>query len=122
MSKKRSPRDVCSMTDGMTRFDGLFIAWLLTFGGPEFRLGLLRFLVGRPNRVARLGELLRDALHLGDDAIEGVAHAHVLTQGLEPPALTQALQRLVGVLVQQLGLLADERLDLVVADRDAELV
>src|SRR5579884_2908675 len=122
MSKKRSPRDVCSMTDGMTRFDGWFIPWLLTAGGPEFRLCLWLFLVGRPDRLARLREVLRDALHLGDDAVECVAQAHVLAQRLEAAALAQPLERLVGVLVEQLRLLAHERHDLVVGDGDTERV
>ena len=41
-------------------------------GGPEFRLGRLLFLFGRPDRIARLGELARDSLHLGDDEVEAL--------------------------------------------------
>src|SRR4051812_11726407 len=112
MSKKRSPRDVCSMTDGMTRFVGcVMCSGSLTSGGPKFRLGLLLFLVGRPDRVAHLRQLAWDALHLGDDAVERIPEAHVLAQRLEAAALAQARKRLVGVLVEQLRLFAHERLD-----------
>src|SRR3954467_10434598 len=114
MSKNRSPREVCSMTDGMIRFDGGFM-WLLTAGGPEFRVLLWLFLVGRPDRIACFCELLGDALHLCDDAVERIAQTHVLAQRLEAAALAQTLQRLVGVLVEQLRLFAHERFDVVVA-------
>src|SRR3954466_15451396 len=112
MSKNRSPREVCSMTDGMIRFDGTVISrGSLGTGGPEFRLGLLLFLFGRPDRLTRVRELTGNPLHLGDDAIERISQAHVLAQRLESPALAQPLERLVGVLVEQLRLLAHERLD-----------
>src|SRR6266496_6716036 len=97
MSKKRSPREVCSMTDGMTRFDGWVVMSLLTAGGPEFRLGRLLLLVGRPDRLARLGQLVRDALHLGRDPVEGVPQAHVLAERFEAAGLAQPSQRLVRV-------------------------
>jgi len=43
--------------------------WLLNFPGPEFRFGVGLFLVGRPDRIARLGKLLGDALDLRGDAV-----------------------------------------------------
>src|SRR3954471_5171080 len=94
----------------------------LTAGGPKFRLGLLLFLFGRPDRIAYLRQLARDALHLGDDTVERIAEPHVLAQRLEATALAQATERFVGVLVEQLRLLADERLDVVVRDDNRELV
>src|SRR5205823_12993502 len=110
MSKKRSPREVCSMTDGMTRFDGcVMCSSSLTAGGPEFRLGLLLFLVGRPNLLARVGELSRDSLDLGGDAVERLAQAQVLAQLLEATALAETLQHLVRVIAKHLRLLAHER-------------
>src|SRR6478735_5974522 len=110
MSKNRSPREVCSMTDGITRFDGFM--WLLNFPfltvrRPEFRLGRLLFLVGRPNLLARIGNLARDALHLGGDAVERFA---------EPD------EGFLDIVAGELCLLAHELLDLRVVDREAELV
>src|SRR5690348_14452200 len=113
MSKKRSPREVCSMTDGITRFEGcVMVSSSLATGGPEFRLGLLLFLVGCPNRLACFGELARDPLDLGGHAIERVPQPEVLAQRLEPPALAQAQQGVVGVVAERFRLLAHERLDL----------
>src|SRR5581483_1873511 len=101
MSKKRSPREVCSMTDGMTRFDGcVMVSSSLATGGPEFRLGRLLFLVGCPNRFAGIGKLARDSLHLVSDAIERIPQSEVLAQRLEPSALAQPLQCLVGVVTE----------------------
>src|SRR6478735_4718908 len=125
MSKNRSPREVCSITDGITRFDGFM--WLLNFPfltvrRPEFRLGCLLFLFGRPNLFARIRELTWDALHLRRNAVERVAETDVLPQLLEPARLAQAQERLVDVVARELGLLAYELLDLGVLDREAELV
>src|ERR1035437_8068778 len=121
MSKKRSPREVCSMTDGMIRFDGV-VMWLLTAGGPEFRVGRLLFFFRGPERVACRSELARDPLRLGRYAVERVPQANVVAQRLDPAALAEPEERLVGVVPDGLGLLADERLDLLVRHVDAELV
>src|SRR6476646_9372075 len=121
MSKNRSPRDVCSMTDGMMRFDGRSML-LLTAGGPEFRVGRLLFLFGSPERVARLGELARDPLDLRGDAVERFAEAKVVANRLEAARLAQALERRVGVVADDLGLLAHEGFDVVVGDLEAELL
>src|SRR5436309_13966736 len=94
----------------------------LAAGGPEFRLGLLLFLFGRPNLLARVGELARDALHLGGDAVERVAQADVLAQLLEAPALAQLLHRVLYVVAERIGLLAHERLDLLVGNLEIELL
>src|SRR5258708_23019858 len=107
MSKNLSPREVCSMTEGMMRFVGVFM-WLLTAGGPEFRVGRLLFLFGSPERIACRSQLLRDPLHLGRYSVEGVAQADVVPQRLDPAALAQALQRLVGVVPEPLRLFAPD--------------
>src|SRR5581483_11260103 len=123
MSKKRSPREVCSMTDGMTRFDGcVMVRGSLAAGGPKFRLGLLLFLVGSPNRLARIRELARDPLHLAGDAIERIAQPDVVAQGLEAAALAQAQERVVDVVARFAGLLAHQRLDVLVGDLQPELL
>src|SRR6266540_1881347 len=123
MSKNRSPREVCSMTDGMIRFDGcVMCCGSLTAGGPEFRLGRLLFLVGRPESLAHLGELLRNALYLGGDSVESVTEAQIVAKRLEAAALTKAEQRLVDVVANDRRLLAYERLDLVVGDLDPKPV
>src|SRR5438067_1900529 len=96
MSKNRSPREVCSMTDGMMRFDGRSML-LLTAGGPEFRVGRLLFLFGSPERFARLGELARNPRDLRGDAVERVAQAQVLTERLEAAGLAEPLDRRIGV-------------------------
>src|SRR5713101_2628658 len=121
MSKNLSPREVCSMTDGMIKLEGAAM-WLLTAGGPEFRVGRLLFLFRRPERVARSGELPRDPLHLGRYPVEGVPQTHIVAQRLDPAALAQAQKRLVGVVAESVGLLAHERLDLLVRHVDAKLV
>src|SRR2546423_11854180 len=98
MSKNRSPREVCSMTDGMMRFDGRFML-LLAAGGPEFRVGRLLFLFGSPKSFARLGELARDSLDLRGDAVERIAQPQIVAQRLEAAVLAEALDRRGGVLV-----------------------
>src|SRR5437899_7365196 len=110
MSNERSPREVCSITIGIS---GLKSS-LLASGGPQFRLGLRLFLFGRPDRFARLGELDRDALDLGGHAVECCAQAQILAQALEGAAFTEGGDRLVGILVALGGLLANHRLDLTV--------
>src|SRR3954447_7494196 len=107
MSKNRSPRDVCSMTDRMMRFDGRSML-LLTAGGPEFRVGRLLLLVGSPERVARLGELARDPLDLCGDPVERVAKAEIIAEHLEASVLSQLLNRRLGVVADDLGLLAHQ--------------
>src|SRR4051794_37437966 len=94
----------------------------LTVRRPEFRVGCLLFLFRRPNLFTRVGELARNALHLGCDAVERVAQANVLAQLLEAARLAQAQKRLVDVVACELCLLAHELLDLGVLDREPELV
>src|SRR3954449_7600585 len=117
MSKKRSPREVCSMTDGMIRFDGGFM-WLLTSGGPEFRVGRLLSLFGSPESVARLCQLARDPLHLCGDAVEGIAHANVVSKRLDPAALAELEHRLLGVVSHRFGLLTHQHFDLLIRHVD----
>src|SRR5579864_6604140 len=113
MSKNRSPREVCSMTDGMIRFDGWSMCrGSLAAGGPEFRVGLLLFLFGSPNCVARIGQLAWDPLDLGGDPVERVAQPEVIAEGLEAAGLAQPQQRVVDVVSERLALLAHQGLDL----------
>src|SRR5947207_3379793 len=107
MSKNRSPREVCSMTDGMMRFDGRSML-LLTAGGPEFRLGRLLFLFGGPERFARVGKLARNPLDLRGDAVERVAQAQVLTERLEATGVAEPLDGRIGVVADDPGLLAHQ--------------
>src|SRR5207244_10171211 len=62
---------------------------LLTSGGPEFRFGWGGFLVGSPKLVARLGEVGRDALHLGDDPVERLLQPEVCAQRFEASGLAK---------------------------------
>src|SRR5215213_4888590 len=113
MSNDRSPRDVCSITIGMR---GLMSGWLLAAGGPQFRLGLLLFLFGCPDSLARLRLLQRNPLDLGRHAVEGLGEAQVLALGLVDAAGARLLDhflRLLEALVKRL-------VDLVVADLDPE--
>src|SRR4051812_44730111 len=84
----------------------------LTVRRPEFRVGCLLFLFRRPNLFTRIGELARNALHLGRDTIEGIAEANVLAQLLEAARFAQAQKRLFDVVAGELCLLPDELLDL----------
>src|SRR5919108_3807161 len=45
-------------------------------GGPQFRLGLGFFLVGRPDPLSRLGLLGRDSLYVRRDPVERTSEAH----------------------------------------------
>src|SRR6266513_4181918 len=121
MSNARSPRDVCSTTMGIS---GLISAsapyrWLLIMAwGPEFRcLRRLLLLLRRPDRFARLVELRRDRLHLGNDAIEGALQAEVVAYTVGAALLDELVDILVALArLPQLGP------DLVVGDLDPELV
>src|SRR5919201_2037698 len=126
MSNARSPREVCSITIGI---NGLMAVtpqaespWLLPAGGPQFRLGLGGFLVGGPDLLARAGGLARDALHLGRDPVERLPQPQVAAQRFVAAAGEHLLDGLVGIVVVQLGLLADQLLDLLVGDLEPELV
>src|SRR5207245_8727989 len=81
---------------------------LLASGGPEFRVGGGRSLLGRPQLLACAGEVDRDALHLGDDAVERLAHEQVLAEQLVPPTRKDLFDDTVGVLALGVGVLADE--------------
>src|SRR5919204_5367926 len=127
MSNERSPREVCSITIGIS---GLIRAplnisrvdWssqrLLATGGPQFRLGLGSFLVRSPDRFARLFLLERDALDVGGDPVERGGEAQALTLRLVGSAGTELLDGSIGVFEA----FADGRVDLLVADLDPELV
>src|SRR4029079_15454327 len=117
MSNARSPREVCSITIGI---NGLIS--LLASGGPQLRLGSGGSFFWRPKLLARLGELERDALDLGDDQVERLAHAEVVAQQLVPATGEDALDDFLGGLALLVGVLADELAYLVVADLDARLL
>src|SRR6266540_6283542 len=115
MSNDRSPREVCSITIWI---NGLISGWLLATGGPQFRLGLGFFLVGRPDAFARLRLLGRNPLDLVRDPVESAGQAHRL-------ALRLVRTRGPGLLDHLLGLLeavAEDLVDLVVAHLDSQLI
>src|SRR5215208_7017470 len=150
MSNARSPREVCSITIGINGLMasplncscidwsfqtaarqspfGLTVTpqaasrWLLAAGGPQFRLCLGRFLVGRPNFFSRTRDLDRNALRFGRHAVERLAQTEVAAQRLLAAVAEDLLDRFVRVVALKLGLLADQFLDLLVADLEAELV
>src|SRR3954454_19513819 len=119
MSKARSPREVCSTTIG-TR--GLMGATLYRWAGPGPRrarprgprlcssrarrpdlAGFLRFLVGRPQLLARLGLLERDRLAVLDDQVDRLAHRDVLAQRLLGALRAGPLQRPLELLLAHLA-------------------
>src|SRR5215831_6753648 len=150
MSNARSPREVCSITIGINGLIasplnfacfgwsfqrphgqspfGLRVTphatspWLLAAGGPQFRLGRGRILVGGPDALARARDLGGDALHLARDPVERLAQSKVAAERLVATALEDLLDRLVGVVAVQVGLLPDQLLDLLVGNLQAELV
>src|SRR3954464_5520663 len=111
MSNDRSPREVCSITIGI---NGL-IYLLLASGGPQFRVGLGLFLVGRPDCLARGRLLGRDALDVGRDQVERAGESHRLALGFVGACLAGLLDDLVAVLEA----LAEWGVHLVVAHRAA---
>src|SRR5581483_12234432 len=115
MSKARSPRDVCSTTMGI---NGLICSSAPSASwGPKFRgLGRL-LLLRRPDGFARLVQLGRDRLHLGDDAVERALEPNVVAHVVGAAACDELLDVLV-VLARGAQLLPD----LVVGDLDSELV
>src|SRR6266540_1854914 len=115
MSNERSPRDVCSITIGI---NGLMSGWLLAAGGPQFRLGRRFFLVRGPDPLTRFGLLGRNALHVGDHAVESTREPHALTLGLVGARGMRLLEHLVGLLEA----VAERGVDLLVGNLDAELV
>ena len=115
MSNERSPREVCSITIGI---NGL-MAGLLAAGGPQLRVGRRLLLVGRPELVARLGDLGRDRLDVRDEAVERGAQPEILADRLLLAVRPDVLDDPFDVLLAGgLGLLADVRLDFVVRHLD----
>src|SRR5579875_3628281 len=101
MSKNRSPREVCSITDGMTRLDGGFMLLLHSSAagrGSTVSLGRRLLLVGRPDRLAGLGLGERDALDLGGHPVERPLQPHVVAERLEAAALAQRGERALRIL------------------------
>src|SRR5919197_1927941 len=114
MSNERSPREVCSITIGI---NGL-IELLLAGRGPQSCRWLVSFLLRGPELLARSREVGGDPLDLGRDVIEGAGEAKRLALLLPAARLAELRDRLVGVLVAGPELV----LELLVRDRDAELV
>src|SRR5919199_1030431 len=115
MSNERSPREVCSITIGMS---GLIAPLLLAGRGPQSCLCLVSFLLGCPELLARGRELDGDPLHLRGDAVEGAGEAKRLALLLPAARLAELRDRLVGVLVAEPKLV----LELLVGDLDPEPV
>src|SRR4029077_11113281 len=95
--------------------------WLLAAGGPQFRRRVWFFLLGRPNALARSGELDRNALDVAGETVERRAQTQVFAQPLVRAGLAQARNRLVVVVVELFDLLPGDPLDLPVATRDLGL-
>src|SRR6266487_256600 len=115
MSNERSPREVCSITIGI---NGLMSGWLLATGGPQFRVGLGIFLVGRPDLLAGLRLFGRNALDLDGDPVESAREAHRLTLRLVDAGATSLLDHFLGVLEA----IPERLVDLLVGHFDGELV
>src|SRR5688572_26677689 len=107
MSNERSPRDVCSITIGIS---GLMQAPSIpggggsVAGGPQLRLLLGSFLVGRPDRVPGLRDVHRDRLHLGGHAVERGAEADVLAQVLVAAGVPELVDHVVGIFARLFSL------------------
>src|SRR5581483_10693881 len=95
---------------------------LLASGGPQLCLFGALLLLGRPQLVARAGELERDALDVGDDPVERLAHPQVVPQKLGPAAREDLVDDLLRLLALAIGVLANELSDFVVGHVDARLV
>ena len=67
-------------------------------------------------------DLGRNALRVGRDAVERLAQAEVLAQHLLATGREHLLDGLVRIVLCELGLLADQLLDLGVVDLQVELV
>src|SRR5215212_9440146 len=115
MSNARSPREVCSTTMGISGLIGA--PSLRAAGGPDLCLRRRLVLLRRPDRLTCLRELLRDRLHLGRDAVDGLLQPQVLADAVGAALLDELLDVLVG-----LALLAELLADVVVGHLDAELV
>src|SRR6186997_451163 len=94
MSNERSPREVCSMTIGIS---GL-IWLLLASGGPQFRHCLGLFLVWGPDCLARGRLLGRDPLDVGCDQVERTRQTQGLALRLVRTGLLRLRDDLVAVL------------------------
>ena len=116
MSKARSPRDVCSITMGTS---GLMQAPCCR-GSTILRSGL-GFSFSGVQSLSRARELDRDPLDLGRDPVEGLAQPEVGAQRVVAAGFTDLGRELLGVF-GVVRLLADQLVDLLVGDLDAELV
>ena len=118
MSNARSPRDVCSTTIGISglmsppSLPGVHI--FIPVGAFSFS-GVQSFSRARASSIG----IRSTRFH---DLVECLAHPQVAAQLLEARALARGDEQRVRILAGLLRLLADECLDLLVRDLEAELV
>src|SRR4029450_10608070 len=92
---------------------------LLAPGGPQLRSYFVLLLLGGPELFSRAGELHRNPLRLVRDSVERSAHAEVRAKRVVTAGFADLADQLFRGLRRSLRLLADERVDIPVADRDA---
>src|SRR5262245_26752122 len=99
MSNARSPRDVCSITIGIS---GLIFApsssGLLATGRPYLHAATALLLLGCPEFLTRVRKLDRDALDAAPDLAERLAEAEIAAELLEASALAHGRDRRVRIL------------------------
>ena len=94
MSNDRSPRDVCSITIGISGAHPVLLRRDPAEPdrrGPQLRLAGGLLLVRRPDRLARGMGLRRDRLHLGGEPVECGAQPQVLAERLLVPVRPDVL-------------------------------
>src|SRR5579864_6739586 len=95
---------------------------LLATGGPQVRLGGWLFLVGCPDGLASGSLVGRNSLDLARDTVERCPQAEVFAQALEHSLRAQLLDQALVFARVGGALLAHERFDLSIRDRQVELV
>src|SRR3972149_8271355 len=125
MSNARSPRDVCSITIGISGLisgsPGSSRRLLSASRSPYLHVAGGLLLLGGPQLLAGSRKVHRDALHSGDDVVEGLLEPQIAPQLLEAAVLPHGRDGLVRVVPGRSSLLADQLLDLPVRDVDGEL-
>ena len=123
MSKNRSPREVCSMTDGMMRFDGCSCAWLLDCRGSRVSCRSAAFPFRESRSASRASASSRGMRFTSEATRSSALRRRRSSRSVSKRPLSRSReQRRVGVVADELGLLAHELLDLGVGDLDPELV
>src|SRR4026207_1913585 len=122
MSNARSPRDVCSITIGISGLISVpSSSGLLATGRPYLHAAPALLLLGCPEFLTRLRKLDRDAIDPADDLVERLPKAEIAAELLEASALAHGRDRGVRILAGLGCFLANQVLDLVVADLRVEL-